>query len=640
MGCWVAVGCLGLWAADERPAQALGVLGAGLGLAGALWVLVGGAQGDLVFRFWGGSARLAVDALSAAFLVPLHLVALVANRYGADYLPLAAPKGAGRWARCFLGVLVAALTLVFTARQGMLFLMGWEIMAISALGLIATEHGRPEVLRASWVYLCCTHLGTLVLIAMVVLLAQRLGGYAWLPVAVVPAPGWDLAILGLAIIGFGFKAGLLPMHFWLPSAHAGAPSHVSAILSAVMLKAGIYGILRISTLVAPAPHLGGGLMALGAATALYGAGCALAQRDCKRLLAYSSIENIGIITLGIGLGLAGRAAGLPWLAALGFGGAIFHVWNHAVFKALLFLGAGSLLHGTGTRDLEAMGGLAKRMPRTALAVLPGVLAAAALPPFCGFLSEWFLYRGLFTSIMAGNAWPAGLALFALALTGGLAGIAFAKFYGFAFLGLPRSAEARDAHESPRTMWLPMAGLAGLCLALSLGAVLLLPVLDRIVRVLAPGQPALLAAGLTHDLGVFTLLALLLIALGGLIWFWQSRLAPVADPPGTWDCGYARPTVRMEYTAGSFAEGWSALVPGVSLRVRRIRELFPRPTTFSAAFQDRIGEGLVATFTQAAALRLQRFRRLQQGHLSVYLLYILLALVGIFLWAMLRPRLLG
>ena len=638
MGCWMGSGCLGLWGTDDRPHQVLGLLGAGLGLSGALLALLGGTGGELVFPFWGGPAHLAVDALSAAFLLPLHLVAAVAILYGHRYLPLG--KGAGRWVRLGLGLLTTSMTLVFTARHGLLFLMGWEGMALSAMCLISSEHEHPEVLRATWVYLACTHVGTLVLTAMVVLLAQRLGGYAWLPFQGAPAPALDLAILVLAIVGFGFKAGLVPFHFWLPAAHAGSPSHVSAFLSAVMLKAGVYGILRVSTLVPPVAHLGGGLMALGALTALYGAGCALAQRDYKRLLAYSSIENIGIIAMGMGLGLAGRALGLPWLAALGFGGAIFHVWNHAVFKSLLFLGAGAILQATGTRDLEALGGLAQRMPKTALVLLPGVLAVSALPPFNGFLSEWFLYRGFFTSILDGGAWPAGLALFALALTGGLAAIAFAKFYGFIFLGLPRSAEAEHAREAPRGMWAPMAVLAGLCLALSLGGVLLLPALDRVLGVLSPGNPALLAAGLSLDLGACAALAVLLLGLGALAWRWQAGIPAAPARPGTWDCGYARPTVHMEYTAGSFADGWSMLVPGVKPRARRIKELFPRAMTFHSAFQDVVGDGFAAGLAEAAAARMQRFRRLQQGHLSVYLLYILVALVGLFLWTMLRPRLLG
>ena len=641
MGCWSAAALAGLGSA-ERPHLLLGVLGSLLGMAGALLVLLGGTGTPWVFGFWGATASVQVDALSAAFVLPLQLVAGLGVIYGKSYWPLTAPKGTGRWVRCFYGLLVAALTLVFTARQGLLFLIGWEVMAMAAMLLIGTEHEQPDVLRGTWVYLVCTHTGTLLLTAMVVLLAQRLGTLAWLPVPGLQGAGRDAVILTLALLGFGLKAGIVPFHFWLPAAHAGAPSHVSAILSAVMLKTGVYGLLRISGLLPPVPHFGGVLMAIGAITALFGVGCALAQRDYKRLLAYSSVENLGIIFMGVGLGWAGRAMHQPWLAALGFGGAIFHVWNHTVFKSLLFYGAGAVLHATGTRDLEALGGLATRMPRTALALFPGVLAVSGLPPFNGFLSEWFLYRGFFASFLREGSWSGGLALVALALTGGLAAVAFAKFYGFTFLGISRSPAAEHAHDPGPGMVLPMAILACLCLALSLGSLLLLPALDRVLAVVAPGNPPLLAAGLGPDLRMFSGLAvlLLLLAAGVLFWLRGGRHPAAAPGPGTWDCGYAQPTARMQYSAGSFADGCSAAWPGMRQRVRRIRALFPKVTGFHAQFRDVVGDGFVTPRTELLARRLLRFRKLQQGHLSMYLLYIVLTLVSVLLWMVLRPRLLG
>jgi formate hydrogenlyase subunit 3/multisubunit Na+/H+ antiporter MnhD subunit len=504
---------------------------------------------------------------------------------------------------------------------------------------MGTEHEHPEVLRGSWVYLACTHTGTLVLVAMVLLLAQRMGGLAWTPFQALPARSLDATILVLALVGFGLKAGLAPFHFWLPAAHAGAPSHASAILSAVMLKAGVYGVLRISGLLPPVPWLGQGVLALGAATALAGAAWALAQRDFKRLLAYSSVENVGIIFMGIGLGWMGRAEGNPLLAALGFGGALFHVWNHSLFKSLLFYGAGSVLHATGTRDMEALGGLAKGMPRTAAILDPAVLAVSALPPFNGFMSEWCLYRGFFASFLHDGSWSGGLALSALALTGGLAALAFAKFYGFIFLGQPRSEAASGAHDPGPGMWGPMAALAGLCLAMSLGARLLLPVLDRILLVVAPGNAPMLVPALGRDMLILSALAVLLGALALSAW----KLAGMKTEParvGTWDCAYASPTARMQYSAGSFSDGWAALVPGLRIRMRRIRELFPKGATFHSGFHDPVGEGWVEPHTGRWPQRLQRFRRLQQGHLSVYLLYILLTLVAIFLWMIVEPRLLG
>ncbi len=641
MACWVGASLLSLAGSDDRSHIGLGVLGSLLAIGSALTVLLGGPASALEFHFWGFPARLEVDALSAAFLLPLHLVAGLGLIYGQGYWPFGTPKGTGRYLRFFYGLLAMAMTLVFTARQGVLFLMGWELMALAAMFLVGTDHERPEVLRGTWVYLICTHTGTLILIAMTVLLAHRLGGFQWSVFQGSPAPILDGLILTLAILGFGFKAGLVPLHFWLPAAHAGAPSHVSAILSAVMLKTGVYGILRISSLLPPVPHLGGLMMGLGVITALFGVGCALAQRDYKRLLAYSSVENIGIIFMGVGLGWAGRAMHQPLLAALGFGGAIFHVWNHAAFKSLLFFGAGSVLHATGTRDMEALGGLGARMPRTAMLLFPGMLAVSALPPFNGFLSEWLLYRGFFASVLNGGSWTAGLALSALALTGGLAAVAFAKCFGFIFLGVPRSQEAKHAHDPAASMRIPMAILAGLCLAMSLGSVLLLPLLDRVLVVLAPGNDALLQTGLTRELGLMAGMALLLLILGWASFRWLRRHPdPDEVRPPTWDCGYARPTPRMQYTAASFADGWAILVPGVKQRIRRIRQLFPGPSAFQSEFRDAVGEEFLSDRTKRLTERLQGFRRLQHGQLSIYLLYILLTLMAGFLWMLLRPRLLG
>ena len=288
--------------------------------------------------------------------------------------------------------------------------------------------------------------------------------------------------------------------------------------------------------------------------------------------------------------------------------------------------------------MEALGGLAQRMPRTALLIFPGILAVSALPPFNGFLSEWCLYRGFFASLMNGGSWTAGLALSGLALTGGLAAVVFAKCFGFIFLGVPRSAAAAEAHDPGAWMWGPMAFLALLCLALSLGSVLLLPLLDRVLAVLAPGNGPMLATGLGRDMALMASMALLLLVLGAGCALWLRR-RPAPSVP-TWDCGYARPNARMQYTATSFSDGWAALVPGMKSRIRRIQQLFPGPISFHSQFQDPIGEGFFAERTERLTLRLQGFRRLQHGQLPIYLLYILGTLVAGFLWMLLRPRLLG
>lgn len=642
LGCWLAASLIpALPFEDERPYLGLGLLGALLALAGGIHVLATGASSAVEFTFWNLPARIEVDTLSAAFLLPLNLVAGLGILYASDYWPLAERRGTGRPVRAFYALLAASLMLVFTARQGILFLMAWEVMALAAFLLIGTESEKPEVQRASWIYLMCTHTGTLLLIAAVVLLAHRCGGLLWIPLTGVPGTAQDAVILALALLGFGFKAGLVPLHFWLPEAHAWAPSHVSAILSGVMLKAGIYGLIRFSTLVPATPgFLGGTVLTLGAVTAVYGVLNGLAQGDYKRLLAYSSIENIGIIGIGLGLGWTGRATHEPWLTALGFGGAIFHVWNHSMFKGLLFFGAGSLLHGTGTRRIEVLGGMAKRMPRTAMVLFPGILAVSALPPFNAFLSEWFLYRGLLSSLQRGDSWATGLALPALALTGGLAAVAFAKFYGFVFLGEPRSEAVAHAHDPGRGMLGPMIALAVLCLALGLGSVALLPVLDRILAVIAPEFPPLLVIGLKRDLAWLSLVLALLLALGlgGFAWLRRCRRSP--ERPPTWDCGYARPTARMQYSGSSFADGWAQLVPGYRVWARRLKGAIPKPAALRTEFQDAVGEGYLEPRLQRLTERLLQFRQLQHGHLSLYLLYILMALLGVFLWLLARPRLLG
>jgi hydrogenase-4 component B len=645
LGSWLMASLVALRdVPDDRPYVALGGLGALLSLGVAVHVLVSGAPAVLNFSLWSLPARLEMDALSAAFTLPLAIVAGLGMAYGREYWPLTAPKGAGRYVRTFFSLLAASLLLVLTARQGVLFLLAWEGMALTAFFLMAADHEKSEVQRASWIYLMCTHTGTLILFAVIALLFYRSGSFLWLPLASLPSSALDGVILALALVGFGFKAGFLPLHFWLPDAHAAAPSHVSAILSGVMLKMGIYGMLRITSLMPHTPVLMGELvLALGVITALYGVINSLAQSDYKRLLAYSSIENIGIIGMGLGLGWTGRACHSPWIAALGFAGAIFHVWNHSIFKCLLFFGAGSLLHATGTRKIEALGGLGARMPRTALVVFPGILAVAALPPFNAFLSEWFLYRGLFASFSQGSPWLASLALPALALTGGFAALAFAKFYGFVFLGEPRTPAAEHAHDPSAWMLAPMGILAVLCLGLGLGSALLLPALDRVIGVLAPEAVGLLAPGLRWDLTLLSgMMGLLLLLAGaGVRWLSRGRKteAPAPRPP-TWDCGYAQPTARMQYTGSSFSDGWAALMPGVKAPVRRIRALFPRGTSFRVSLQDALGDGQIIPRLANLAERLRRFRQLQQGYLSVYLLYILLSLLGVFLWLLLRPRLLG
>ncbi len=434
-------------------------------------------------------------------------------------------------------------------------------------------------------------------------------------------------------MGFLFKAGAFPLHFWLPEAHAHAPSHVSAILSAVMIKAGIYGILRMGSLMPTPGWMGATLLIVGCASALYGVVCALAQKDYKRILAYSSIENIGIILMGVGMAFVGRHNKMPLLTALGLGGAILHIWNHAVFKGLLFFGAGTVLHTTHTRNIEALGGLAKLMPKTAMVLLPGVLAVSALPPFNGFVSEWMLYRAFFASLMQSGTWTAFLAIFALSMTGGLAVIAFARFFAFIFLGNPRQPFTHPIHDAPPRLFYPMALLASLCLGMSLGACALMPALDRIIHIFAPGSAGHLNGAVRSDLHLMSLLSLLLILISSLAYLWIQKIKAAADQPPTWDCGYTKGNPRMQYSAFSFSREWAEILPGMKQRFRRIRPLFPTKSTQDVQFMDWVGERWLPQGTEEAIRHFMAQRRFQKGHLSVYILYIIVALIGSLIWMM-------
>ena len=463
----------------ERTAAAMATLAAALGLLGVLLP----ADAAPLSASWGlpwGKLAIALDPVSRAFLLPVFLIPALGAVYGLGYWRQADHPGNGRKLRVFYGLMPAAMTVVVLAHDGVLFLMAWEVMAIAGFFLVSTEDDQRASREAAWVYFIAAHLGTLCLFGMFALLHSAVGSFDFDAIAAshMTAP-LTTAVFVLALLGFGMKAGLMPLHVWLPGAHANAPSHVSAMLSGVMLKMGIYGLVRMTSLLpVPPAWWGGALLALGAVSAVMGLVFAMAQHDLKRLLAYSSIENVGIITIGLGLALLGRSTGHPAWAALGLGGAILHVWNHCLFKPLLFFGAGSIQHGAGTRQIDQLGGLSRRMPRTAGLFLVGCVAICALPPLNGFASELLIYLGLFGTLEGRDGLASAATVVpVLALAGGLAVVAFAKLFGTAFLGEPRTETARHAHESPLTMILAMAVLAALCVAVGAFAVATAPLLD-------------------------------------------------------------------------------------------------------------------------------------------------------------------
>jgi hydrogenase-4 component B len=524
---------------------------------------------------------------------------------------------------------------VALAANGILFLFGWEVMALAAFVAVGTEDHLEEARRASYLYLVTTRIGTLCLFAMFVLMHRVTGHFAFVPL-VQASPELANAIFVLAVVGFGFKAGLMPFHIWLPPAHAAAPSHVSAMMSGVMIKIGIYGLLRVLSLL-PTPPVWWALvlLGLGSVSGVLGVVFAIAQHDLKRLLAYHSVENIGIIVLGVGLAVLGRALGHPELVVLGVAGALLHTWNHGLFKGLLFLSAGAVIHATCTRQIDRLGGLLRTMPRVAVLFLLASAAISGLPPLNGFVSELLVYLGLFRATAMSNetSWSwALLSLGALALIGGLALACFAKVFGAVFLGQPRSSDTARAHDAGGLMIGPMATLGAACLLIGIVPRVASVPIDHAARTfIASALPSL---GTLAPLTMLTVTALAVVALcviGG-AFLWRRSRAAAAGP--TWDCGYAAPSARMQYTASSFAEILVGIFGG-ALRPRghvpHLKGFAPAPSRFESHVDDTFLERAYRPATTAVANLLRRFSWLQPGHVHLYLLYVVATLIALLVW---------
>ncbi len=588
----------------------------------------------------GGSLSLGLDGLSAFFCLPILLVAPLAALYGCAYLDREKkPLGP---VVLFYNILTASMLLLMAARNGLLFLVIWEVMAVSSFFLVVFDDEHAHVRDAGWTYLIATHIGTAALLVFFALLGRRADSLDFHALAAAgPSPALASVLFVLALIGFGSKAGFMPLHVWLPEAHPAAPSHVSALMSGVMIKTGIYGLLRALTLLgAPAPTWGWMLISVGLVSGILGVAFALAQHDLKRLLAYHSVENIGIIALGLGTGVLGLSWHQPVLVVLGFGGGILHVLNHAVFKSLLFLGAGAVVHSTGTRDIDQLGGLLKSMRWTGGTFLVAAAAISGLPPFNGFISEFLIYAAGFSG--ARSAVPQTVVLATaigggLALIGGLAAACFAKAFGMVFLGEPRSSHALHAQEVGAAMRWPMVALAAACLGIGLLAPLAVRAVLPAVAVVAgtgtlPAPATTIMQSLTGI--VWASACLLLLAL---VLFLIRRHLPRAKQEtltGTWDCGYARPTPRMQYTASSFAQPLTDLfrvILGTQTHGTPVRGFFPAGATFETHTPDAAREWLFAPLFRAIDRAVSPLRRMQHGRIHGYLLYIAIVLILLLLW---------
>lgn len=624
-----AIGSGALWIATK----AVGVLATGV--TTPLWSNSGG---------FFGSDTGAIDPLSALFLLMIILGSFAAVLYSRGYLAHSlAEKSPAHVALHYaaLAVMTFAMCGVVTSDGGFSFLFMWELMTIASFLLILYDAERREVRRAALSYLIMMHIGFVLLVVGFVSLDTTTGSASFSALAQYFATQPALPLLLVFLAGFGMKAGLFPLHVWLPEAHPAAPSHVSALMSGVMIKTGIYGILRVVASIGDLPLLhtaGLILLTTGIVTGLWGVILASTQNDVKRLLAYSSIENIGVILIGIGIAALGKAEGNQLVALCGIAGALLHAVNHSFFKALLFFGAGNLLTQVHTTSLDALGGVAKHMPLTAILFLVATVAICALPPLSGFISELLIYLGMLDGIASGSsilASAAGLA--GLAAIGGLVILTFAKLYGIAFLGAPRSHEVAEATEVDNfriaAMALPLAGIlfVGLFPASAVGIVT--RAAGFFITLPPRAADYLLSPTL---LGVGRVAWLLIAVVGGLLWLRRRTLRGRTVTRGaTWGCGFTSPTIRMQYTGESFSEGLQSIATtltqnsGEGAPVGK-SEIFPSAHNFNVRHRDRVGRLFSAWWVASLHAINERVMRLRTGKINHYVLFALAFLALIFL----------
>ncbi len=616
-------------------ARAVGVLATGR--TARLWLFEGTPFGTDTGSMDGLSALLALIIAIGSVAATLYSRGYLARHLGA--------KSPAHISLHYTSLTVMSLSMlaVVCSDGGFSFLLFWELMTIASFLLILFDAERQEVRRAALSYLIMMHIGYVLLIVGFVRLDAVCGSasFAALPAYFAARPALPLFLVFLA--GFGMKAGLFPLHVWLPEAHPAAPSHVSALMSGVMIKTGVYGILRVAAAIPASGELltaGFVLLGAGIVTGLWGAMLAAAQNDIKRLLAYSSIENIGVILLGAGIAAVGKASGSPTMALCGIAGALLHTLNHSLFKSLLFFGAGNVLTQTRTTSLDALGGLGRQMPLTALLMLVGTAAICARPPLNGFVSELLLYLGLFDGIASGCrplAAVAGVA--ALALIGGIVVVAFTKLYGTVFLGSPRTHEVAEASEVDNmriaAMALPLAGI----LAVGLFPQYAVTFVCRAAGFFLERVPEW---HLHPTFAAVCRTAWLLAAVVGLLVWLRRRLLrgrTVTQGP-TWGCGFTATNTRMQYTGESYSEGLQSIArpltndSGEGSPVVK-GEIFPAAHNFDIRHRDRIGQLFSAWWVEALRMINGRVMRLRTGKINHYVLFALAFLALVFLLSILN-----
>lgn len=615
-------------------------------IAGATGIF--GAEQFICFAtpFNFANFTLLINPLSGLLLVPINILALVAWIYGLAYFDEYKGMGLGAIG-FFMNLFVASMNMVLTVDNAFWFLVFFELMSLTSYFLVIVEQ-KPQSIKGGFLYFIMAHVGFFMIMLSYLIMAANTGSFEF---ATFRATQFSPAIASLCFIlafcGFGCKAGMFPFHSWLPQAHPAAPSNVSALMSGGMIKIGIFGIVKVGLDLLGSCEIqlwwGLVILVIGALSSVLGVAYALGEHDIKKLLAYHSVENIGIILLGIAIGYMGMALNQPVIAVLGIMAGLYHVLNHAMFKGLLFLGAGSVLYTTGSRNMEIMGGLARVMPATAMCFLIGSLAISAIPPLNGFVSEWFIYQSMFSVAITGDIIVRFFAAFAavsLAITGALAVTCFVKAYGVTFLGAPRSEAAANAKEVPASMRIGMIILAVMCVCLGIGAPWVAPVMQNIAAATTGQATIAVASGLdianpaigsvvSTPMLAILLIACVLVPVAARSLFSKGGVATDRDP---WACGYAldpeMPVVATTFAAEvkMFLKPIYAAREAVVSTAGSFQAIFGNVVS-GAAKAETVGDKYVVAGTASFVNWISKqVQKIEGGNFRVYIIYIVVALV--------------
>ena len=583
------------------------------------------------------SLSFSLNALSAFFLIPIFAVCPLAALYGFHYMDKPEQRGRTGVNFFFFNLLIVSMALVAVADNIISFAIVWEFMSLSSFFLVMHEYQKEDTRRAGYIYFIFAQAGAMFIFAAFALAYSHTGSYDFASFSEMPGKV-KVIVFFLALVGFGSKAGIFPLHMWLPHAHPAAPSNISAVMSGVMIKMGIYGIIRLyGVLDVTDLFFGQAVLTFGMVSGVLGVVYALGKHDLKKLLAYHSVENIGIILIGAGIGMIGVASGNMVMASFGFAGSLLHVLNHSIFKSLLFLGAGAVLQKTKTRHIDQLGGLLKRMPTTGKTFLVGSISISGLPPFNGFISEFLIYYGAFHGLtLNGSSFIfTMLGILSLAIIGGLAAACFSKVVGVVFLGEPRTEKASQATEAGVTMTVPMVLMAAACLIIGVYPqpfVQIVFLALKSINVLVPvgSEDVMLVTGNLALAARLFLGVLIFSVLFRKLFYLKKDI----ERGPTWGCGFTQPTVRMQYTGSSYAMSLVNFFRPfvlVGTRYSGIKRIFPGKTTYETRVDDIAETALIDRIVSPLLYLLGKLRWIQHGHIQLYIGYIIVTIVVLLLF---------